>query len=151
MSLLNITAFISMLMIWSRSAMYAKECTLNINQNTYKMPSSLTIISAMPSKRCHDGHYISHAHNIMSLNTTATMNTKWYSRWKYRITKLLLLNTSLVPCGKVGKTTAIVWAALTNPTGACSSFVCPNNGMAASVWHFTHTLTVPVLDRSTHK
>lgn len=51
-------------------------------QNTYKMPSSLTIISAMPSKRCHDGHYISHAHNIMSLNTTATMNTKWYSRWK---------------------------------------------------------------------
>ena len=49
------------------------------------------------------------------------------------------LSTSLIPCRKfglpyLGKATAAARAALPIPNSACSIFVCPNKGMAASAW-----------------
>ena len=48
------------------------------------------------------------------------------------------INTAFIPCRKfgsptLGKGTAAARAALPIPISVCSIFVCPNNGMAASV------------------
>ena len=49
------------------------------------------------------------------------------------------ISTAFIPCRKfgsptLGKGAAAARAALPIPISVCSSFVCPNNGMAASVW-----------------
>ena len=61
---------------------------------------------------------INHEDNVISsLNVTSTMNTKWYRHWMLHqpwtqrdtvtndnvVDSFFLLNTSLVPCGKVGR------------------------------------------------
>ena len=51
------------------------------------------------------------------------------------------VNTAFIPCRKFGSPTlgtgtAAARAALPIPIRVCSSFLCPNHGMGASVWGF---------------
>ena len=59
--------------------------------------------------------------------------------------------TSLIPCRKTGslyqgKAVAATQAVLPIPTSACSIFMCPNNGMVASVWDFNKYTDVDAYD-----
>ena len=53
----------------------------------------------------------------------------------------LFFNTSLFPFGNFGllhwgKAAAVAQTVLPITTSACSTFMCPDNGMAAGVWEF---------------
>ena len=58
---------------------------------------------------------------------------------------VFVFNTYLSLAGNSGRTAA-AGAALPIPTSACSILVCPNNGMAASVWIFKVLTNVDARD-----
>ena len=77
-----------------------------------------------------------------NLSTSSYMNHSFYDHSHLSDNICLFdfcFNTLSIPCRKLGspslkKVTAAARAVLPIPTHVCSIFVCPNNGMAVSVW-----------------